>query len=181
MTGWQLAAVVVIHVGTVAACGGASNAPEPLHAPDHRPHVETHDEPAYLDDCTTDFHRPALDPQHAARTGGAAATAHGDQLLADADGRTVPDERAAGYVAAIAAYRTALIADPYNADLTLALALAYDRVYRKGCALQLLRRLEALAASKQLGAPARAAIARVADNTQWFRTYRRDADAALGR
>jgi hypothetical protein len=159
----------------VAACGAA--APEPLHAPERRPHAEPPDEATPIDDCTTDFHRPAV-PRVATNP---AATRRGDQLVADADHRSNPDELAAGYVAAVDAYRSALLADPYNADLTLALALAYDRVYRKGCALQLLRRLDALAASKQFGGPARAAIAKVADNTQWFRTYRRDVDAALGR
>jgi hypothetical protein len=153
---------------------------EPLHAPARVPHVDppVTDEPAYVDDCATDFHRPAT---AAARPATVASTTHGDRLFADAEHQQDPDARAAGYVAAITEYRQALLGDPYNADVTLALALAYDRVYRKGCALQLLRRLDALAQSKPLGAAARAAVAKVGDNIRWFGTYRREAEAALGR
>jgi hypothetical protein len=167
----------------LAACGGASaTQPEPLHAPERRPHDDTappRDDPAYIEDCTTDFHRPAThvaaEPRLAEQL-----TAQGDALLAQADHEPDGDARAARTVEAVGKYRDALVKDPYDATATLELALAYDRVYRKGCALQMLRRLDALAHSKQLGDAARAAIGRVGDNTQWFKAYRREAQAALG-
>jgi hypothetical protein len=174
------ALVAAIVAGGAAGAACSHPAAEPLHAPARVPHVDppASDEPVTIDDCATDFHRPASE---AARPATPASTARGDRLVAEAEGQPDPEARAAGYVAAIADYRQALLGDPYNADVTLALALAYDRVYRKGCALQLLRRLDALAQSKPLGAAARAAVAKVGDNTQWFRTYRREAEAALGR
>jgi hypothetical protein len=170
----------VLLAAIVAGSACSHPAAEPLHAPARVPHVDppATDAPAYIEDCATDFHRPASE---AARPASPATTARGDRLLADAEAQRNPDARAVGYVAAITEYRQALLADPYNADVTLALALGYDHVYRKGCALQLLRRLDALAQNKSLGAAARAAVAKVGDNTQWFRTYRREAEAALGR
>ena len=45
---------------------------------------------------------------------------------------------------AIDKYRNALIKDPYNVPATLKLAVAYDRVLRKGCAIAMLKRLAAL-------------------------------------
>jgi hypothetical protein len=173
----RCALVALVAAVVLGAC--SHPAAEALHAPARVPHAEppATDEPAYIDACATDFHRPASE----ARPATPASTARGDHLLADAEHQQDPEARAAGYVAAIGEYRQALLGDPYNADVTLALALAYDRVYRKGCALQLLRRLDALAQSKPLGGAARAAVAKVGDNTQWFGTYRREAEAALGR
>jgi hypothetical protein len=76
-------------------------------------------------------------------------------------------------------YRQALIADPYNAEATLKLALAYDKVLRKGCALAMLKRLDALAANPKFGAEPQ--INRVLDNESWFKPYRNDALKALGK
>ena len=44
---------------------------------------------------------------------------------------------------AIDKYRNALIKDRYNVDATLKLAVAYDKVLRKGCAIAMLKRLAA--------------------------------------
>lgn len=82
-------------------------------------------------------------------------------------------------VQGVEAYRQALIADPYNAEATLKLALAYDKVLRKGCALAMLKRLDALAANPKFGAEPQ--INRVLDNEQWFKPYRNDALKALGK
>ena len=59
------------------------------------------------------------------------------------------------------------------------LALAYDKVLRKGCALAMLKRLDALAANPKFGAEPQ--INRVLDNESWFKPYRTDALKALGK
>jgi hypothetical protein len=82
---------------------------------------------------------------------------------------------------AIAKYREALIKDPYNAEATLKLALAYDRVLRKGCALALLRRLDSLASSPTFQPDAEPMVDLVVQNPHWFRPYHDDAVKAVGR
>ena len=82
---------------------------------------------------------------------------------------------------AIDKYRNALIKDPYNAAATLKLALAYDKVYRKGCAIAMLKRLATLAANPKFSRVATAEIDSIGDNGQWFKHYRKDAMAAVGR
>lgn len=167
-------------VVVAAACHGTPSPAEPLHAPERR---QRPDEPPpeihYVDDCSADFHRPATTATADARTA-AKQTAEGDAALAEAGSGSDEATRAAGVLQALDHYRTALVKDPYDADTTLKLALAYDKLYRKGCALALLKRLASLAESKKVGAPARAAIDRVIDNASWFKAYRREAQAALG-
>ena len=82
---------------------------------------------------------------------------------------------------AISMYREALIKDPYNAEATLKLALAYDRVLRKGCALAMLRRLETLAANPMFHADAEPLIELVEQNPHWFPPYYKLALRAVGR
>lgn len=82
---------------------------------------------------------------------------------------------------AITKYREALIKDPYNAEATLKLALAYDRVLRKGCALAMLRRLDALASNPTFQPHAVPMVDLVEQNPHWFRPYRNDAVKAAGR
>lgn len=164
----------------LVACHGTPPPAEPLHAPDHRqrpddPPPEVH----YVDDCAADFHRPAAGATADARAA-AALTQQGDAALAAASSQADARAQADKVVEAIQHYRAALLKDPYDADATLQLALAYDRVVRKGCALALLKRLAALAESKKVGAPARAAIDRIGDNASWFKAYRREAQQALG-
>jgi hypothetical protein len=61
------------------------------------------------------------------------------------------------------------------------LALAYDRVYRKGCAIAMLKRLAALTVNPKYGKTANPTIDSISDNGQWFKRYRKDAMAAVGR
>jgi hypothetical protein len=82
---------------------------------------------------------------------------------------------------AIDKYRNALLKDPFNAEATLGLALAYDRVLRKGCALALLKRIAALEENPKYASGARRAADLVTDNNQWFKGYRNEAISAVGR
>ena len=82
---------------------------------------------------------------------------------------------------AIDKYRNSLIKDPYNVPATLKLAVAYDRVLRKGCAIAMLKRLLALNGNPKFAKAATPAIDSIGDNGQWFKHYRKDAMAAVGR
>ena len=79
-------------------------------------------------------------------------------------------------------YAAALKSDPFNAQATLKLALAYDKVRRKGCALALLQRLDSLAQNPKFEKEANDAIDQVLQSTNrhWFSGYRADAVRAVG-
>jgi hypothetical protein len=102
----------------------------------------------------------------------------GDDSAAHIKPDVEPAKRASLAVESVEEYRKALIADPYNAEATLKLALAYDKMLRKGCALAMLKRLDALASNPKFGAgPVKN---RILDNEQWFKPYRNDALKAAG-
>ncbi|NVB83472.1 MAG: hypothetical protein HOV81_34180 [Kofleriaceae bacterium] len=82
---------------------------------------------------------------------------------------------------AIDKYRNALIKDPYNVPATLKLAVAYDRVLRKGCAIAMLKRLSSLSNNPKWTSEANRNIDSIDANAQWFKGYRKDAMAAVGR
>jgi hypothetical protein len=134
----------------------------------------------YVESCTVNFHDGAKvarrDPD-VART----RVAAGNAKLAAAATTTEPPKKATLLVDGIQQYRAALVVDPFDADATLQLARAYDKVYRKGCALKLLDRLALLAQHPKLGAKAKLLAQDVQDNDDWFKDYRSAAkDAALG-
>lgn len=138
-----------------------------------------------IDDCQADFRGDAkialakLTPQASSQS--AALTSEGDTALANSDKATEPSAQAGLIKESIDKYRNALIKDPYNAEATLKLALAYDKVYRKGCAIAMLKRLASLAGNPKYGRAANPAIDSIGDNGQWFKRYRKDATAAVGR
>ena len=138
-----------------------------------------------IEDCQADFRGDAkialakLTPQSTSQSN--ALTGEGDTALANSDKATEPAAQAGLIKESIDKYRNALIQDPYNAEATLKLALAYDRVYRKGCAIAMLKRLAALAANPKYARTANPAIDSISDNGQWFKRYRKDASAAVGR
>jgi len=82
--------------------------------------------------------------------------------------------------AGVTDYAKALAKDPYDADATLGLAVAYDRAWKKGCALALLKRLDTLAANPKFAGAAQRSVDRIVDHPDWFKAYRRDALRAVG-
>ena len=140
---------------------------------------ETVAEVKYVEDCQTNFRddkRPIQDTATANRL-----TGEGDSAVAQSNAAKEPSAAANLIRDAIDKYRNALMKDPYNAEATLKLALAYDKVYRKGCALKLLARISQLESNPKVGRGAKQAADQVADNKEWFKGYRKDAISAVGR
>jgi hypothetical protein len=105
------------------------------------------------------------------------------------DARTVVFKGAAGNVEVqkgalidvIDEYGRALAVDPYNPDLTLKLADAYDKAQRKGCALALLGRLAKMSNNPKFSKKADLVIDTVIDQKGYFSRYRPAAIRAVGR
>ena len=183
--GCHLALVVGLGVGLgLAGCqplyGGK---PEKLAAPAKKkppPEEVVEVQVKEVEDCQADFHG---EPKNVRQQTSLAnqSVGEGDSALASSDKATDPSAQAGLLRQAIDKYRNALVKDPYNAEATLKLALAYDRVYRKGCAIAMLKRLASLVANPKLSPKAGASIDQISDNAQWFKRYRKDAMAAVGR
>jgi hypothetical protein len=133
-----------------------------------------------IDDCKADFQAdPKLvRPQSALSN---QLTGEGDTAIANSDKAAEPAAQAGLLREGIDKYRNALLKDPYNPEATLKLARAYDRVYRKGCAIAMLKRLAKLAENPKFSKPAAREIDSISDNDQWFKRYRKDAISAVGR
>lgn len=134
----------------------------------------------YVEDCAANFRE---DPKRVNQQTGAANTlvGAGDTAIQSSVKAKEPAAQADLIKSAIDKYRNALIKDPYNAEATLKLAIAYDMVYRKGCALAMLKRLAALQGNPKFAKEANRASDSVTDNTQWFKGYRKDAISSVGR
>ena len=105
----------------------------------------------------------------------------GDTAIASSDKATEAQAKVGLIKDAIDKYRNALVKDPYSSEATLKLAIAYDRVLRKGCAIAMLKRLAALSNNPKFAQEANRQIDAVGDNSQWFKGYHKDAMAAVGR
>lgn len=168
----------------LAACqpmyGGAPakmRNPEPIKPPNTLPVEVT--KVVYVEDCellTKAVKNPTRNPKRAEVLVTAA-----DAKLADAATATEAKVKGDLFIDGIDQYGSALTTDPFNATATLKLALAYDKVLRKGCALALLQRLNKLAENPKFADDANAQIDEVTGNKKYFEGYRRDALKAVGR
>jgi hypothetical protein len=131
----------------------------------------------YVEDCETDFHRDARGV--VAQTAVAKDRVHDGEAASTIAATKSGAEQATLLVESIEHYADALRADPYDASATLGLAIAYDHVLRKGCALAMLRRLNALSQNARISPDAKSRVAAVVDNPQWFKGYRNDALEAV--
>jgi thioredoxin-like negative regulator of GroEL len=153
-------------------------APKRVKEPKEQPIAET--PVKEIEDCQADFR---ADPKNVrAQTAlSNQLTGEGETALASSDQAKDPTAQADFLKTSIDKFRNALLKDPYNAEATLKLALAYDKVYRKGCAIAMLKRLAALSANPKYAKTATPAIDSIGDNGQWFKRYRKDAISAVGR
>lgn len=139
-------------------------------------------EPTFVDACNVNFSAPATKKRSVQAS--QQQTSHANAKLQSSQPGT-PRPTTASSVKSVAdaidTYRQALISDPYNAEATLRLALAYDRVLRKGCALALLRRLDSLASNATFQRDAEPMVDLVAQNPHWFKPYHGEALKAVGR
>jgi hypothetical protein len=171
----------------LAACQGMYSTPAeglknpPRIKPDKTKVAATDDAPAYIDDCNVDFTGTITKKR---KTPVAQKLVASGNVSLQNVGPSTPTTQVTtqAAVTAISLYRDALLADPYNAEATLKLALAYDRTLRKGCALAMLKRLATLADSQNpaLEAEARPNVELVKQNEHWFRGYRPIALKAAG-
>lgn len=142
--------------------------------------VATASQPKYVEDCPVSFREdPKTYPKPDTRAS-AQAAADGDAAVVQGVKATDKQSKAALFKAAIDKYRTALMKNPYDANLTLKLATSYDTMLRKGCALALLRRIGDLRKHPKFNKQADNAANDVAANGSWFAGYRKDANAAVG-
>lgn len=135
----------------------------------------------YVEECQAQFRddpKKAPPPQPAIA---AKLVADGDAAIAAAGKNKDPMAAANTIKDAIDKYSNALRKDPYNAQITLQLALAYDAVYRKGCALALLKRIAALETNPKVSPNANSVADQVSDNNSYFKGYRKDALSAVQR
>jgi hypothetical protein len=177
--------VCLVLVGGAAGCQALyGGKPEQLRKPPHIPHPDPPPEAAaevkYSEECVASFR----DPPNRVRPNTSVShrlVGDGDTALAQFSKATEPAAQAELIKQSINKYRNALINDPYNQEATLKLALAYDVVYRKACALALLKRIAALESHPSYKSAAKRVADEVADTPAMFKGYRKDAIAAVGR
>ena len=134
----------------------------------------------YVDDCSANF---SDDPKkaHPQTQMGTQLFQAAESALDQADKAKEDSMKVSLLKEAIDKYRNALIKDPYNIPATLKLAVAYDRVLRKGCAIAMLKRLASLSNNPKWTSEANRNIDSIDANAQWFKGYRKEAMAAVGR
>ena len=183
--GVRVLACAILATGALTGCQALyGGKPEKLRNPEKKKKPpeppETEVKIAYVEDCVADFRGDPLKarPQPSIAN---QLVGEGETALASSEKAKEPAGQAELIKVSIDKFRNALSKDPYNHDATLQLAIAYDKVYRKGCAIAMLKRLAALEANPKFSKGAKLAIDRVTDTPQWFKGYRKDAIAAIGR
>jgi hypothetical protein len=178
--------VVCLALGALTGCQALyGGKPERLKNPERRKKPPDPEGTAtlikYVEDCTANFRD---DPKLAPRPNPGLANqlvGDGDTAMQNANKAKDPASQAELVKLSIDKYRNALIKDAYNHEATLKLALAYDLVYRKGCALAMLKRIASMQSNPRYAKQANAKADEVNDNASWFKGYRKDAVAAVGR
>lgn len=162
----------------VAGCAPLySGKAEPLRKPQSKTRPPEADQAIkWTEPCDVDFFADAT------RVKRNSALAASESARADASMMTAlaKDDPIPGVLDAIGKYKAALVADPYNAEATKGLAVAYAKVYFKGCAVKLLGRLSEMADNPLYSADATRMVDSAAADSA-FDGFRNDADAALGR
>lgn len=135
-------------------------------------------EPGYVDLCPVDISR---NPKGVVRKRDVAQrrVQEGDAELARAQKESDEQAKAVIVKRSLQSYSDALVADPYQAEATLMLAVTYDSFHRKGCALRMLERIGIMRGNPDLEQAAIAAADRVRTNPQWFAKYRDEALKAV--
>lgn len=158
--------------------------PEKLKNPDKKKKppetAEAAIEIKYVEDCSANF---ADDPKKVRPQPPMSKVLfdQGETALDQAD-KAKEDNAKVGFLKdAVDKYRNALIKDPYNVPATLKLAVAYDRVLRKGCAIAMLKRLASLSNNPKWTSEANRNIDTIDANAGWFKGYRKEAMQAVGR
>jgi hypothetical protein len=168
-------------VGCQALYGGK---PEKLRNPERKKKPEEPPEKVaeikYIDECNASFRD---DPKNVRQdtSGANRLVGDGDQVISQVPKAKDAAGQAELIKQGIDKYRSALVKDPYNTEATLKLAIAYDMVYRKGCALALLKRINSMAANPRFKSSATRIADEVADTPTMFKGYRNDAKQAVGR
>ena len=177
--------LLCIALGAATACSPLyGGKPEKLKTPDKKkkPKEAEVAEPEikYVDECNANFSDDPKKDQRQTPMSNQLFTA-AETALDQADKAKEDTMKVSLLKEAIDKYRNALIKDPYNVPATLKLAVAYDRVLRKGCAIAMLKRLSALSNNPKWTSEANRNIDSIDANAQWFKGYRKDALAAVGR
>lgn len=174
--------VVALGLGVAGCAHPYSGKPEKLRGmkKKKKPKVETPEgttEVTWNEDCRVNFHDdkpPKRRKESAAKALSAQAKGMLDEAL-ELEG----DRRILKVIDAINKLKSALGQDQFNADAVYKMAVAYTLVRKKGCALQLLQRLQDLQKMPEAAREAELAAKRVTRDPV-FDPFRKDADAAVG-
>jgi hypothetical protein len=132
----------------------------------------------YNEECKTAFFEDGSKVRRD-QGGARAKVSQGDASLSSAEGSADKGSQASLTIEAINNYKKALLADPYSAEATYKLAVAYAKVRKKKCAVDLLTRLAALKKHPDYETEAKRMI-QAASQEGAFQGFRKDADGALG-
>jgi hypothetical protein len=135
--------------------------------------------PAFDEKCRTNFFdEPGQKPKKRKPRDAKGLVAEANGLLLEAEDKDGA-ARLQGIKDAMTKLRNALDKDPYGPEATYQLAVAYAMVNKKGCAVELLKRLKELGKFAEVEAETDRTIKRVLGDPA-FDPFRKDANAAVG-